>query len=80
MNNYCKNAGNNLVLSAAFVSVALGKGLSNSELDMLGNYLQTIGQNLTSMAAAISDCEETLSNNCNNDTNQNDNSNTKDNK
>lgn len=39
-----------LVLLAATVAIAIGKGKTSDELDLLGNFLSAVGQNLNTMA------------------------------
>lgn len=39
-----------LVLLAATVAIAIGKGKTKEELDLLGNFISAVGQNLNTMA------------------------------
>lgn len=65
-NNDNINCCNNLFMSSFVISIILAKDLSNVEQNLLGNYLQIIGQNLTS----LSTFSEILDNNLNTENNQ----------
>lgn len=60
-NNDNINCCNNLFMSSFVISIILAKDLSSVEQNLLGNYLQIIGQNLTS----LSTFSEILDNNLN---------------
>ncbi len=51
------NDGNQLILLAAMIAIILGKDLNSSKQNLLGSFLQTVGQNLTLLSAQKSDCE-----------------------
>ena len=65
-NNDNINCCNNLFMSYLVISIILAKDLSGVEQNLLGNYLQIIGQNLTS----LSTFSEILDNNLNTENNQ----------
>lgn len=65
-NNDNINCCNNLFMSSLVISIILAKDLSSVEQNLLGNYLQIIGQNLTS----LSTFSEILDNNLNTENNQ----------
>lgn len=65
-NNDNINCCNNLFMSYLVISIILAKDLSSVEQNLLGNYLQIIGQNLTS----LSTFSEILDNNLNTENNQ----------
>lgn len=65
-NNDNINCCNNLFMSYLVISIILAKDLSSAEQNLLGNYLQIIGQNLTS----LSTFSEILDNNLNTENNQ----------
>ncbi|CCZ56433.1 unknown [Clostridium sp. CAG:1219] len=65
-NNDNINCCNNLFMSSFVISIILAKDLSSVEQNLLGNYLQIIGQNLTS----LSTFSEILDNNLNTENNQ----------
>lgn len=65
-NNDNINCCNNLFMSSLVISIILAKDLSSAEQNLLGNYLQIIGQNLTS----LSTFSEILDNNLNTENNQ----------
>lgn len=60
-NNDNINCCNNLFMSSLVISIILAKDLSSAEQNLLGNYLQIIGQNITS----LSTFSEILDNNLN---------------
>lgn len=65
-NNDNINCCNNLFMSYLVISIILAKDLSSAEQNLLGNYLQIIGQNITS----LSTFSEILDNNLNTENNQ----------
>ena len=65
-NNDNINCCNNLFMSSFVISIILAKELSSVEQNLLGNYLQIIGQNLTT----LSTFSEILDNNLNTENNQ----------
>lgn len=65
-NNDNINCCNNLFMSSLVISIILAKDLSSAEQNLLGNYLQIIGQNITS----LSTFSEILDNNLNTENNQ----------
>lgn len=65
-NNDNINCCNNLFMSSFVISIILARDLSSVEQNLLGNYLQIIGQNLTS----LSTFSEILDNNLNTENNQ----------
>lgn len=65
-NNDNINCCNNLFMSSFIISIILARDLSSVEQNLLGNYLQIIGQNLTS----LSTFSEILDNNLNTENNQ----------
>lgn len=60
----CEGIDISIVLFGAFAAITLGKDLTVAEQDLLGNFFQVIGQNLTSMASAKSDCKSIVKNHC----------------
>ena len=53
----CKCAGVDYILYSTMVSIILAKDLSTYEQSLLGNFIQSVGQNLTLFAAARNKCE-----------------------
>ncbi|WP_101698557.1 hypothetical protein [Clostridium minihomine] len=61
MANYCV-PGEDLVLIASSIAVSLANGRSTDEVNVLGNLLQAIGENLSLIASQRSACEGWTSN------------------
>lgn len=57
LNNNCNAEGNELVLLSAMVSFILANDLNPQEQNILGTFLQTIGQNLTLISAISDKCK-----------------------
>lgn len=58
MNNYINSIcspSNKFILSATFVAMWLANNLDESMQNLVGNFLQTVGQNLSSISAINSD-------------------------
>lgn len=59
MNNYINNCicspSNKFILSATFVAMWLANNLDGSMQNLVGNFLQTVGQNLSSISSINSD-------------------------
>lgn len=62
-NDCCACAGTDLVLLAAMVSIILAQDLDSLQQNILGNFIQTVGQNLTVMAAARIHCNTIVKHN-----------------
>lgn len=56
----CKDAGSELVLLAALVSLSIGHNLSSFEQNLFGNFLQVIGENLCVMSIRKARCKTEL--------------------
>lgn len=56
----CQDAGSELVLLAALVSLSIGHNLSAYEQNLFGNFLQVIGENLCMMSIRKSKCKTEL--------------------
>ncbi|MEG0872776.1 MAG: hypothetical protein RSE00_02190 [Clostridia bacterium] len=52
----CKNAGFEFIALSTVATIVLSCDLTISEMDLLGNFLQSIGQNLATIVAANSNC------------------------
>ena len=67
INDICSLAGKDVVLLAILISIALAKNLTTAEQGNLGNFLMTIGQNLSTISGIKATCilnfEENLSTN-----------------
>lgn len=55
-------SGFDFILYATLISFAIARDISPEEQDLFGNFLQIIGQNLTSMAAYTNDIQDIKSN------------------
>ncbi len=53
----CEDFSNNLFISAFLISLIMAKDLNIQEQNLFGNYLQIIGQNLTSLATFEDFCD-----------------------
>ncbi len=56
--NICNNAGSNLVLFSALLSILIANELSIEDQNLLSTLLQSIGENLAIIATVQSNCEE----------------------
>lgn len=54
----CNNSGFDFILYATAISFALARDLTTAEQDLVGNFFQIVGQNLTSIAAYNNDIKE----------------------
>jgi hypothetical protein len=54
----CSFTSEELVLIASIIAIKLSENLNNSEINVLGNFLSTIGQNLSLIAAQNEACED----------------------
>ena len=52
-NNLC---GNEIILYATIASIIISTGLNSTEMNILGNFFQAVGQNLEVLAAYLSAC------------------------
>ena len=60
LENICKNAGSEYVVLVTIISLTLGQGLSAYEQNLLGNFLQAVGQNLCIMSISKAKCKNDL--------------------
>ena len=76
INNCICSPSNKFILSATFVAMWLANNLDESMQNLVGNFLQTVGQNLSSISSLNSDensicnntptkCEDETNNACN---------------
>lgn len=62
-NDCCACAGTDLILLAALVSIILAQDLDSLQQNILGNFIQAVGQNLTILAASRTHCNVIIHNN-----------------
>jgi hypothetical protein len=53
----CSFTGEELVLIAGIIAIKLSENLDNDEINVLGNFLSAVGQNLNTIAAQNAACE-----------------------
>lgn len=69
----CKNTGIELVVLQSIITISIARNLSSYEQNLFGNFLMSIGQNLSLIAVKKSQCESNVKNYYNNsNTNQSD--------
>ena len=56
MENVCDCTGNSIVLLSSAISIILAKDLNSDEQNLLGNFLQAVGQNLEIISSQTSYC------------------------
>lgn len=56
-NDNCNSEGNQLVLLAAMISFILSNDLNSSQQNVLGTFLQSVGQNLELISIMSAKCE-----------------------
>lgn len=69
LNNF-KNC-SNLVIFAAIISVVVSKMLTNDQQNLLGNFIQSVGTNISTIAACGSFAQSSTDSNSNTNTNNN---------
>lgn len=56
-NDNCNSKGNELVLLASMISFILANDLNSSQQNILGTFLQSVGQNLELISVMSANCE-----------------------
>lgn len=58
--NCCKFAGADFVTYSTIASILIAQSLNSNEINLLGNFLLCVGQNLATIAILKQNCEEKI--------------------